>query len=101
MSEPLLRVDNLQTHFFADSGVVRAVEEPALARHVGVGAVREVVLAPREDDVGAARGLVGEGDGAAGRLGVWRSRRPGGPTREERGEREHRERQPSHRSIVR
>ncbi len=26
MNEPLLRIDNLQTHFFADSGVVRAVD---------------------------------------------------------------------------
>ncbi len=35
MSEPLLRVDNLQTHFFADSGVVRAVDGVSFEVHEG------------------------------------------------------------------
>ncbi len=33
MSEPLLRVENLKTHFFTDDGVVRAVDDVSL--HVG------------------------------------------------------------------
>jgi peptide/nickel transport system ATP-binding protein len=35
VSEPLLRVDNLQTHFFADSGVVRAVDGVSFEVHEG------------------------------------------------------------------
>ncbi|MEQ1731202.1 MAG: ABC transporter ATP-binding protein, partial [Vicinamibacterales bacterium] len=35
MLEPLLRVDNLQTHFFADSGVVRAVDGVSFEVHEG------------------------------------------------------------------
>jgi len=35
VSEPLLRVDNLQTHFFADSGVVRAVDGVSFEVHAG------------------------------------------------------------------
>jgi peptide/nickel transport system ATP-binding protein len=33
--EPLLRVDNLQTHFFTDSGVVRAVDGVSFDVHAG------------------------------------------------------------------
>ncbi len=35
MSEPLLRVDNLQTHFFGDAGVVRAVDGVSFEVHAG------------------------------------------------------------------
>ena len=35
MSEPLLRVENLQTHFFADTGVVRAVDGVSFEVHEG------------------------------------------------------------------
>ncbi len=35
VSEPLLRVDNLQTHFFTDDGVVRAVDGVSFEVHAG------------------------------------------------------------------
>ncbi|HUR36025.1 MAG TPA: ABC transporter ATP-binding protein [Vicinamibacterales bacterium] len=35
MSEPLLRVENLQTHFFSDAGVVRAVDGVSFEVHAG------------------------------------------------------------------
>ncbi len=35
MSEPLLRVENLQTHFFGDAGVVRAVDGVTFDVHAG------------------------------------------------------------------
>src|SRR5437867_2118390 len=35
MSEPLLRVENLKTHFFTDDGVVRAVDGVSFEVHAG------------------------------------------------------------------